>query len=362
MSGKKKNSITLRNHNDENLADYLFADSPESHTALALLKHKLNVEIYPSENITKINIKGVDAKEIGQAKTIFYKLAASFSRGEPINEAVINKEAKQAGISQEFIDNRKEVIKSGRSKREKRTHNKEIRDNPEKNINIIEVETRNDNQTEFLDDIANNDVTFGVGPAGTGKTFLAAYEAVKAFKEGKVDKIFLARPAVGNGKDLGALPGDEKAKLAPYLRPLYDEIENLIGKDMSEKLQEKGFIEIAPVEFMRGRTFKKAFIILDEAQNTSREQIKMALTRVGEGSKMVVTGDPGQVDLPDSTPSGLAHVLSKLEGVEGVGIRSFTTADIVRSKVVSRIVMALEGSNENKPQLEQKKNNPSMRR
>ena len=345
MTTKRKNSITIRNAADENLADFLFAENEESRKMLSAFNAAFNVEARMAERTDRIKITGRTQDDMRKAKEGFYQLSGALSRGGIVNDNKVAEVAEAIGVTQKFAENKADVIADGRSRREQNVQKKDRRNHPEKFVEIVEVEARNENQKKFLDDMRNNDVTFGVGPAGTGKTFLAAYEAVKAFKEGKVEKIFLARPAVGNGKDLGALPGDEKAKLAPYLRPLYDELQNLIGRDMLDKLQERGVIEIAPVEFMRGRTFKNAFVILDEAQNTTYEQMKMALTRIGEGSRMAVTGDPKQTDLRHED-SGLAIVLPKLKGVGGVGIREFTADDIVRSKVVSRIVKALETEDE----------------
>lgn len=346
MTAKRKNSITIRNDADDNLANFMFADTEESRNCLAAFNKSFNVEARMAERLDRIRITGRTQEDMKKAKEGFYALSGALAKGGSVNDNKVAEIAKQVGITQQFTENKADVIADGRARRERQLEKKDRRNHPEQYVEIIiDVDPRNDNQAEFLTDIGGNDVTFGVGPAGTGKTFLAAYEAVKAFKEGKVEKIFLARPAVGNGKDLGALPGDEKAKLAPYLRPLYDELQNLIGRDMLDKLQERGVIEIAPVEFMRGRTFKNAFVILDEAQNTTYEQMKMALTRIGEGSKMVVTGDPKQTDLRHED-SGLAVVLPKLKGVEGVGVREFTADDIVRSPVVSRIVKALETDDE----------------
>lgn len=204
------------------------------------------------------------------------------------------------------------------------------------------VAPKTKNQANFVDTITRNDVTFGVGPAGTGKTFLAAYMALKALEEGKVERVFLSRPAISNGKDLGALPGDEGQKLAPYMRPLYDELNKLAGKKNVDRMMEAGIIELAPIEFMRGRTFSNAFVIVDEAQNATFEQLKMALTRIGEGSTMVVTGDPRQSDLKGDQIGGFDAVLAKLKGVDSVATQHFDNSDIVRSKVVGNILRALE--------------------
>ncbi len=196
-------------------------------------------------------------------------------------------------------------------------------------------------QKQYVNAIKKNTVVFGVGPAGTGKTYLAVCMAVSAFKSRQVEKIILTRPAVEAGEKLGFLPGDLHEKVDPYLRPLYDALQELLGLETYGKLMERGAIEVAPLAYMRGRTLSNAFIILDEAQNTTREQMKMFLTRMGEGSKTVVTGDVTQIDL-DGKESGLVHATSILEGVEGVGVCRLTAKDVVRHPLVMRIIRAYE--------------------
>lgn len=197
-------------------------------------------------------------------------------------------------------------------------------------------------QRRYVDGIKKNQITFGVGPAGTGKTYLAVCLAVQAMKKKLADKIILTRPAVEAGEKLGFLPGDLQNKVDPYLRPLYDALQEMLGLETYVKYMERGSIEIAPLAYMRGRTLSNAFIILDEAQNTTREQMKMFLTRLGDGSKMVVTGDVTQIDLPDGKKSGLLHAISVLDGVEGVSIIRLTDKDVVRNPLVMRIVRAYE--------------------
>ena len=197
-------------------------------------------------------------------------------------------------------------------------------------------------QKEYINLIKNNDITFGVGPAGTGKTYLAVAMAVKAFKRDEVSRIILTRPAVEAGESLGFLPGDLKDKVDPYLRPLYDALFDMLGADKFNKYLERGLIEVAPLAFMRGRTLDNAFIILDEAQNTTREQMKMFLTRLGFGSKAVVTGDLTQTDLPDNKRSGLLHARDVLKGVEGIGSITLTERDVVRHALVQRIIVAYD--------------------
>ena len=200
-------------------------------------------------------------------------------------------------------------------------------------------------QKNYVDAIKKNTVVFGVGPAGTGKTYLAVCMAVQAFKSKQVDKIILTRPAVEAGEKLGFLPGDLQDKVDPYLRPLYDALQELLGLETYEKLMERGVIEVAPLAYMRGRTLSNAFIILDEAQNTTKEQMKMFLTRMGEGSKTVVTGDVTQIDL-DGKTSGLIHATKVLADVEGIGICMLTAKDVVRHPLVMRIIRAYEKAEE----------------
>ena len=201
---------------------------------------------------------------------------------------------------------------------------------------------RTDNQVQYLRQMLAHDITLGVGPAGTGKTFLAVACAVDALERHGVQRIVLTRPAVEAGERLGFLPGDLAQKVDPYLRPLYDALYDLMGFDRVAKAFEKGQIEIAPLAFMRGRTLNHAFVILDEAQNTTREQMKMFLTRIGFGSKCVITGDTSQIDLPKGTPSGLVDAVDVLRGVAGIALTQFGAADVVRHPLVARIVEAYD--------------------
>ena len=204
------------------------------------------------------------------------------------------------------------------------------------------VKGRGENQQSYLKKIMNHDINFGVGPAGTGKTYLAVACAVDALQSEKVRRIILVRPAVEAGEKLGFLPGDMAQKVDPYLRPLYDALYEMLGFEKVEKLIERNVIEVAPLAFMRGRTLNDSFIILDEAQNTTTEQIKMFLTRVGFGSTAVVTGDVTQIDLPNEKMSGLKHVLQVLKEVDGVSFTFFGAKDVVRHPLVQRIVIAYE--------------------
>lgn len=197
-------------------------------------------------------------------------------------------------------------------------------------------------QKAYVDAIKKNTVVFGVGPAGTGKTYLAVCLAVQAMKQKQAEKIILTRPAVEAGEKLGFLPGDLQTKVDPYLRPLYDALQEMLGVESYTKLMERGAIEIAPLAYMRGRTLSNAFIILDEAQNTTKEQMKMFLTRLGDGSKMVITGDASQIDLPEGKKSGLIHATGLLKEVEGISVINLTDKDVVRNTLVMRIVRAYD--------------------
>ena len=201
-------------------------------------------------------------------------------------------------------------------------------------------------QKSYYYALKNNDVVFGIGPAGTGKTYLAVVFAVAALKNNEVNKIILTRPAVEAGESLGFLPGDLKEKVDPYLRPLYDALHDMLGVEQTEKLIEKGVIEIAPLAYMRGRTLEDAYVILDEAQNTTDNQMKMFLTRLGFRSKMIVTGDISQIDLPRNTTSGLVRALDILEGVKGISFIHLSAMDVVRHPVVQRIIERYDGNNE----------------
>ena len=207
------------------------------------------------------------------------------------------------------------------------------------------VRPRTVGQKKYVDGIKNNTIVMGIGPAGTGKTYLAVAMAAKAFKAHEGNKIILTRPAVEAGEKLGFLPGDLQDKVDPYLRPLYDALFEMFGADNFSKYMEKGIIEVAPLAYMRGRTLEGSFIILDEAQNTTSEQIKMFLTRLGNDSKMVITGDVTQIDLPDSKSSGLIEAMKVLRNVDDIYIHKFNEKDVVRHKLVQDIVKAYEKYN-----------------
>lgn len=199
-------------------------------------------------------------------------------------------------------------------------------------------------QRQYVQAIRHHDVAFGVGPAGTGKTYLAVVMALAALKQGTVDKIVLTRPAVEAGESLGFLPGDLKEKVDPYLRPIYDALHAILGAEHTERLMDRGVIEIAPLAYMRGRTLDNAFVILDEAQNTTNMQMKMFLTRLGFGSKMIVNGDISQIDLPKRTTSGLVAAQKILKNIDQIEFVTFTAEDVVRHPVVAKIITAYENS------------------
>lgn len=204
------------------------------------------------------------------------------------------------------------------------------------------ITSKGKHQADYLRHMKNFDVNFGIGPAGTGKTFLAVLSAVEALDKELVNRIILVRPAVEAGESLGFLPGDFSQKVEPYLRPLYDALHDLMGPEWVQKHEERGQIEVAPLAYMRGRTLNDAFIILDEAQNTTKAQMKMFLTRLGFGSTAVITGDMTQIDLPGKTQSGLAHALDVLKDVEGIGFTRFEARDAVRHRLVQRIIKAYD--------------------
>ena len=209
-------------------------------------------------------------------------------------------------------------------------------------------------QQNYMKAIQSNTITIGVGPAGTGKTYLAVAAAVAAFRERQVNRIILTRPAVEAGERLGFLPGDLQNKVDPYLRPLYDALFDMLGAETFQKYQERGSIEVAPLAYMRGRTLDDSFIILDEAQNTTREQMKMFLTRLGFGSKIVITGDVTQIDLPDDKVSGLKDAVRVLENVKDIAICRLTSADVVRHALVQKIIKAYE--------VDEEKRNPGVKK
>jgi phosphate starvation-inducible protein PhoH and related proteins len=298
---------------DNRLLAQLFGEHDEH---LAVVEHKLSVNITPRGN--RVAIRGhVAAAE--EARSVLLALYAKVARGTEINRGDVDGAIRMARIAKEPETDKDQV----------RTRRKS-------------VGPRTLNQKKYIDAIRQNELVFGVGPAGTGKTYLAVACAAEALMNGEVDRIILSRPAVEAGERLGFLPGDMKEKVDPYLRPLYDALYDMMPQALVQKGLAENQIEIAPLAFMRGRTLAHAFVILDEAQNTTPQQMKMFLTRLGEGSRMVVTGDPTQVDLPNNITSGLSDALGILKGVKGIGQVQFEAADIVRHQLVGRIVTAYE--------------------
>jgi phosphate starvation-inducible protein PhoH and related proteins len=299
---------------DDNRVLALLMGQHDAH--LAVIEQRLGVSITPRGN--RLAIRG-DRTTSELARSVLLHLYTKAARGDEINRGEIDGAIRMVKVAEE-----KEVASGGVRTRRKT------------------VSARTANQQAYIEQIRKNELVFGVGPAGTGKTYLAVACAAEALMNGEVDRIILSRPAVEAGERLGFLPGDMKEKVDPYLRPLYDALYDMMPQSLVVKALAENQIEIAPLAFMRGRTLASAFIILDEAQNTTPQQMKMFLTRLGEGSRMVITGDPSQVDLPYGVISGLDQALSILEDVQGIGITTFKTADIVRHAMVGRIVAAYD--------------------
>lgn len=314
MAEKIKSTITL--HSLEELSAILGTYDEN----LTYLARELNLLAYVDG--MKIRLEG-NAEDVACGESVLSALAQTAQKGERIDGSKLAYciELAKEGRSEEILDIESGVVAiTARGK---------------------QIKCKTVGQKTYVDAIRKNTVVFGVGPAGTGKTYLAVCMAVSAFKSKQVEKIILTRPAVEAGEKLGFLPGDLHEKVDPYLRPLYDALQELLGLETYGKLMERGAIEVAPLAYMRGRTLSNAFIILDEAQNTTKEQMKMFLTRMGEGSKMVVTGDVTQIDL-DGKASGLVHATGILEDVEGVAVVRLTAKDVVRHPMVMRIIRAYE--------------------
>ena len=299
---------------------------------LADIEQKLAVQILRRGN--HLAIIG-DAFQTEGAAKILQTLYARLVEGRPVEAADIDREfrmdtsAAASAAASPAPAGQMEMFKSG--KIEIRTRKKT-------------VEPRTDAQKAYVQSLFQNELAFGIGPAGTGKTYLAVAVGVNMFIEGHVDKIILSRPAVEAGEKLGYLPGDMKDKVDPYMQPLYDALNDFLPAKQLAKLTEEKRIEIAPLAFMRGRTLSNAFVVLDEAQNATTMQMKMFLTRLGQGSRMVITGDRSQVDLPRGMPSGLADAERILDGVEGVSFNYFTSKDVVRHPMVAKIIEAYESA------------------
>lgn len=290
---------------------------------LKALESEFEVTIHTLGN--EIRVKGDNSEDVSKVETILENLLKIMHQGNTIGlrdvEAAIQMSRKD---TLEYLEDLyKETIA------------KDFKGKP--------IRPKTSGQREYIEMIERYDLTFGVGPAGTGKTFLAVVLACQMLKDNKVKRIVLTRPAVEAGENLGFLPGDLKEKVDPYLRPLYDGLHTVLGVETTDRLVERGIIEVAPLAYMRGRTLNDAFVILDEAQNTTSMQMKMFLTRLGFGSKMVVTGDETQIDLPKNTPSGLIESVRMLEGIKGIGVNHFKAEDVVRHPLVTKIIRAYEG-------------------
>ncbi len=294
-----------------------------SNSNLKLIEEALNVEISTFGN--HVSIKGND-EACKNAKEAINALYSKVSRGIEIGEQEVKAAVRMSGGE---IDEKKNIDLNNIVLKTKKRH----------------IYPRSQTQAKYILEMMDNELVFGLGPAGTGKTYLAVALAVSMMLDGTIDKIILSRPAVEAGENLGFLPGDLKDKVDPYLRPLYDALYEMLPAEQVDKKLAAGEIEIAPLAFMRGRTLSNAFVILDEAQNTTPMQMKMFLTRLGENSRMVVNGDLSQVDLPRGTISGLKDALATLKNIKGIGSVTFSAEDVVRHGLVAKIVCAYEKRN-----------------
>ncbi len=271
-----------------------------------------------TERFEQLIVNG-EEKELNDFKTFFDNLTIAFETQGYMNEKIIMSVLQQ---NEYFKNKEEEVLVYGN--------------------NGLRVKARSENQAKMVKESETNDMLFAIGPAGSGKTYTAVALAVRALKAKIVRRIILTRPAVEAGENLGFLPGDLKEKLDPYLQPLYDALRDMLSQQKLESLIQQGVIEIAPLAFMRGRTLDNAFVILDEAQNTSMEQLKMFLTRMGRNSKFIITGDVTQIDLPKNQLSGLLPTIEKVKQIKGISVIELQACDIVRHKLVSKIIEALE--------------------
>lgn len=299
------------------------------------------------EDIDPVVFYGVNNVHLQMIKALFPKLRI-VARGDVIK--VLGDEEQMCAFEENIESLRKHVVKFNSLKEEDIldiVRGNRTKDELPEGVLVYSmsgrpIKPRTENQQQLVDAFFNNDMTFAVGPAGTGKTYLSIALAVKALKEKTIKKIILSRPAVEAGEKLGFLPGDMKDKIDPYLQPLYDALEDMLPQAKLQEMMEKHVIQIAPLAFMRGRTLSDAVVILDEAQNTTCAQIRMFLTRMGWNTKMIITGDMTQIDLPREQKSGLKEALGILTGIEGIGVVELTRKDIVRHKLVTRIVNAYE--------------------
>jgi phosphate starvation-inducible PhoH-like protein len=293
---------------------------------LVALEHRLGIYITARGN--RVGLEG-SAEQVAMGRDVLYDLYKRLQRGEDIDTGLVD--ASIAMASEPVLDGIISAEASPAPPIMIRTRKKTI-------------VPRTPAQAHYMRELTTNDMIFALGPAGTGKTYLAVAQAVSQLITGSVQRLILSRPAVEAGEKLGFLPGDMKEKVDPYLRPLYDALNDCLPAEQVERRISSGEIEIAPIAFMRGRTLADAFIILDEAQNTTPAQMKMFLTRFGERSRMVICGDPNQVDLPGGVEaSGMRDAVTRLEGIEGIAMSRFTAADVVRHPIVGRIVEAYEG-------------------
>lgn len=290
---------------------------------LTLIEERLSITIHHRGNL--FQLEG-GAQAIDSGKQLLLSLYKQAQKGQVITPENVHLQLSQANLSE---------LKKERSK-EKASPQSAIK------TRKVQIKPRGANQRNYIQAVRTHDINFGIGPAGTGKTYLAVACAVEALERDEVERILLVRPAVEAGEKLGFLPGDLSQKVDPYLRPLYDALYEMLGFEKVDKLIERHVIEIAPLAYMRGRTLNNAFIILDESQNTTREQMKMFLTRIGFGSTAVITGDATQVDLPKGVQSGLKHAIHILENVKEISFTHFQSKDVVRHKLVQRIVEAYD--------------------
>ncbi|MEY8766240.1 MULTISPECIES: PhoH family protein [Francisella] len=318
-----------------------FVLEPYNYDAMMLLCGNLDENIRAIENYFTVEIKHrSDEFEITSESSANNTQAKRFIKSCYAEILAGNTELDLEQITTILNATAKEKIASS-NKSQKKVEEAEVQ------LRSKKLKARTQNQAIYLDNIKNNFVTFGVGPAGTGKTYMAIACAVSAYERGEVRRIVLVRPAVEAGEKLGFLPGDLTQKIDPYLRPMYDALFDFMGVEKVTKLIEKQAIEIAPLAYMRGRTINDSFIVLDESQNTTKEQMKMFLTRIGFNTTAVITGDITQVDLPKNVTSGLKHALSILDNIDGVAITYLKSVDIVRHQIVQKIVNAYDKHEEN---------------
>jgi len=316
-------ALTTKPSNSQARVDVPFEDNRllaellgEFDANLALIESRLGIEAQPHGNV--VVLKGPMAA-CETARDVLQSLYQRLVKGGTVASGDIDGLIRHGPKGQQAKDGQAQITTRKRT-----------------------VKARTPSQSTYIRLIDKIDLVFGVGPAGTGKTYIAVAAAAQALERGDVERIILSRPAVEAGERLGFLPGDMKDKVDPYLRPLYDALYDVLAPEKVEHSIENGVIEIAPLAFMRGRTLANAFVILDEAQNTTTMQMKMFLTRLGEGSKMVVTGDPSQIDLPAGQSSGIIEAVNLLRDVEGIGAVTFTSSDVVRRDLVARIVESYE--------------------